>query len=333
MFDMPQFASPYLIISAIVVIPVIWLFIRRTRRKKQSLPFPALLIIRSMKRSPIKPLLRYLPFILTLVVFLLLAVVLARPQSVSKGQDVITEGIDLVMVLDISASMLAQDFQPDRIGATKALTADFIRQRPNDRIGIVLFAKQAFTQCPLTIDHDILLELLNGVEIGLADPDNTAIGQALASALNRLKTSDSKSRVIILLTDGENNFGLPPTTAAEAAEALGVRVYTVGVGSKGTAPYPMTGMFGNTIMRQVPVSIDEDLLREIASSTGGRYFRATDNKKLEQIFNEIDQMEKVKIEVRAFRRYSELYLPWAIAALILLAASFMLSLVVTRGVV
>lgn len=330
---MPQFADTYLLLTSVAVIPILWLFIRRNRLKNRTVPFPALSVIRSIRHSRIKPVLRYLPFVLRLAVILLLAVVLARPQSVSKGQDVITEGIDLVMVLDISASMLAQDFQPDRIGAAKTLAADFIHQRPDDRIAIVLFAKQAFTQCPLTIDHDILLELLDGVDIGLADPDNTAIGQALASALNRLKTSDSKSRVIILLTDGENNFGLPPTTAAEAAEALGVRVYTIGIGSRGTAPYPVTGMFGNTILRQVPVSIDEELLREIAASTGGRYFRATDNRKLEQIFSEIDQMEKTRIEVRAFRRYSELYFTWATIALILLAVGLLVTLSVTRGIV
>lgn len=330
---MPQFADPYFLFSALVVIVLVWIYLRRNKRGFPSVNYPALSIIRDLQRNRWKPIMRHLPVSMKLAALLLLAVALARPQSVSKGQDVHAEGIDLVLILDISASMLAQDFKPDRVGAAKEVAAEFIKGRSYDRIGLVLFAKQAFTQCPLTIDHDILLELIDGVEIGLADPDNTAIGHALASALNRLKSSESKSKVIILLTDGENNFGLPPTTAAEAAQALGVKVYTIGVGTRGTAPYPAHNMFGLSTTRQVQVSIDEDLLKEIAASTGGLYFRATNNDKLTGIFEQIDRMEKTKIEVRAFRRYSELFYSWTQIALILLIIGWFISTLVTRGLV
>jgi len=226
--------------------------------------------------------------------------------------------------------MRARDFTPDRAEAAKAVASDFISRRHTDRIGIVLFAKQAFTQCPLTVDHAILRELVDNIEIGLVDPDNTAIGQALGVALNRLKLSESKSKVIILLTDGENNFGQPPTTLAEAAQALGVRIYTIGVGSKGTAPYPVRDPFGGISYRQVPVSIDEDLLQDVANATGGKYFRATNDEKLRLIFEEIDRMERTKIEVRAFRKYAELFYNWAWAALALLMLGWLASTVFVR---
>ena len=261
---------------------------------------------------------------------MLLIIAIARPQSVSQGQDVSTEGIDIIMTLDISASMRARDFTPDRAEAAKKVAKDFIMQRSDDRIGIVLFAKQAFTQCPLTIDHAVLLDLVDAIEIGLADPDNTAIGQALGVALNRLEGSESKSKIIILLTDGENNFGQPPTTLAEAAQALNIKIYTIGVGTLGTAPFPFRDPFGRTSYRNVQVSIDEDLLKEIASSTGGKYFRATDDKKLEEIFQEINQMEKTKIEVIAYRRYAELFYNWAWTALIFSTISWLISVLYLR---
>ncbi len=327
-----NFANPAFIILAVIVLPIIWLYIRRRKLRYPAVTQPALEVARTTARANYKRLLRFLPPATVIAALILMAVALARPQKISEGEDINTEGIDIVLALDISASMLARDFQPDRVGAAKEVAAEFIRSRPDDRIAIVLFAKQAFTQCPLTIDHNILLELLDGVEIGLADPDNTAIGQALAASLNRLKSSESKSKVIILLTDGENNYGLPPTTAAEAAEALGVRIYTIGVGSRGTAPYPGRDMFGRTRMQNVKVSIDEDLLRDIAAATGGTYFRATNTDKLRKIFSEIDRMEKTKIEVRAYKRYSELFYPWALWALILLSVGFILSPTILRGI-
>ena len=272
-----HFADPWFLAIALTILPIIWLYIRRRRRRYPAVTFTMLETARKTRKLGYKRWLRYIPVLTGIISILLLAVALARPQDIHEGEDINTEGIDIVLALDISASMLAQDFSPDRVGAAKSVAAEFIEARPDDRIAIVLFAKQAFTQCPLTVDHSILLELLDGVEIGLADPDATAIGQALAAALNRLKASESKSKVVILLTDGENNFGLPPTTAAEAAEALGVRIYTIGIGTRGQAPYPTKDMFGRTTLRHVQVSIDEDLLRDIASSTGGQYFRATNN--------------------------------------------------------
>ncbi len=292
---------------------------------------PKLKIMRSLGKPGLRSRLRYLPIALKTIALLLIAVALARPQSISKGQDVHSEGIDIVLTLDISASMLAQDFHPDRARAAKEVAKEFIGARPNDRIGVVLFAKQAFTQCPLTVDHDILLELVDQVEVGLADADNTAIGAALAASVNRLKGSNSPSKVVILMTDGENNYGVPPTTAAEAAQALGVRVYTIGVGTRGTAPYPGRDIFGRTVLQQVQVSIDENLLTSIAQSTGGKYFRATNENKLREIFAEIDRMEKVKIEVRAYRRYAELFYPWVLGALAALLLGFAASSLFLRS--
>ncbi|MCF7810408.1 VWA domain-containing protein [bacterium] len=328
----PEFANPMFFFVGLLLIPMIWILIRRYRQCRPAITFPMLENAKLASGANWKRYARFIPPLTRIAAILLIIIGLARPQDVSEGQDVSTEGIDIVLAVDISASMLARDFTPDRVGAAKEVAANFISARPDDRIAIVLFAKQAFTQCPLTVDHTILLELLDGVEIGLADPDNTAIGQALAASLNRLKDSKSKSKVIILLTDGENNFGLPPTTAAEAAEALGIRVYTIGVGKRGTAPYPARDMFGRTVMQNVQVSIDEPLLKEIAASTDGKYFRATNNEKLEKIFEEIDQMEKTKIEVRAYRRYAELFYPWALAAFILLALGILANVTILRGI-
>ncbi|NQU06266.1 MAG: VWA domain-containing protein [Calditrichaeota bacterium] len=328
----PDFANPLFFFAALLLIPVILIIIKRYRQRRPAITFTMLDIARLASGVSWKRYMRFLPPITRIAAILLIIIGLARPQDISEGQDVSTEGIDIVLAVDISASMLARDFKPDRVGAAKEVAANFISARPDDRIAIVLFAKQAFTQCPLTVDHQILLELLDGVEIGLADPDNTAIGQALAAALNRLKDSESKSKVIILLTDGENNFGLPPTTAAEAAEALGVRIYTIGVGKRGSAPYPARDMFGRTVMQNVQVSIDEPLLKEIAASTDGKYFRATNNDKLEKIFTEIDRMEKTKIEVRAYRRYAELFYPWVLAAFILLTLGILANVTILRGI-
>ncbi len=329
---MYQFADPLFFALALVILPILWIYIRRRRVRYPAVTSTTLEVARAATKTNYKRLIRFLPGAAALAALILMAIALARPQDVSEGEDVNTEGIDIVLAVDISASMLARDFQPDRVGAAKAVAAEFIQERPDDRIAIVLFAKQAFTQCPLTIDHSILLELLRGVEIGLADPDATAIGQALAAALNRLKSSESKSKVVILLTDGENNYGLPPTTAAEAAEALGVRIYTIGVGSHGTAPYPARDMFGRTRMQNVKVSIDEELLKDIAASTGGTYFRATNNDKLRNIFSEINRMEKTKIEIRAYKRYSEMFYPWALGALAVLVLGLIFSITILRSI-
>ncbi len=328
---MNVFASPWWLLTGLAAPLVILLFILRQRKRHGAIVLPMVKILRRLGKPGLRNRLRYAPLALKTIALLLIAVALARPQSISKGQDVHSEGIDIVMAIDISASMLAQDFKPDRARAAKEVAKEFISARTNDRIGVVLFAKQAFTQCPLTIDHDILLELVDQVEVGLADADNTAIGAALAASVNRLKSSNSPSKVIILMTDGENNYGVPPTTAAEAAQALGVRVYTIGVGTRGTAPYPGRDIFGRTVTQQVQVSIDENLLTSIAQSTGGKYFRATNENKLREIFAEIDRMEKIKIEIRAYRRYAELFYPWALGALAALLLGFAASSLLLRG--
>lgn len=329
---MPHFANPEWFLAALVIPPIVWLYIMRYRRGVSVITFTSTKFVARLARGGLKKTLRHFPFMFGMTALLLIVIALARPQSIHEGQNVYSEGIDIIIVLDISASMLAQDFSPNRVEAAKVVAANFIQNRKNDRIGIVLFAKQAFTQCPLTVDHRILLEFLDDVKIGLTDPDNTAIGQALGAAVGRLKDSDSKSKVIILLTDGENNYGLPPLTAAEAAKELRVRTYTIGVGTRGTAPYPGRDMFGRATTQQVQVSIDEELLTEIAQSTGGRYFRATSETKLREIFSEIDRMEKTRIEIRAFRRYAELFYPWAIAAVIIAGAGLLLSSIYLKGV-
>ncbi len=323
-------ANPLYLLLGLSAGLIIWLFIWRMQHKVNRVIFPALDILKGLSRGRSKDWLRYMPLALKSAAIVLIAIALARPQSISSGQDVWSEGIDIVIVLDISGSMLAQDFHPDRAQVAKLVAADFIQGRKNDRIGIVLFAKYAFTQCPLTIDHDILIELLRDTKVGMVDENNTAIGSAIAAALKRLETSTGKSKVIILLTDGENNFGLPPMTATEAAQALGARIYTIGVGTRGLAPYPARDIFGRVVMQQVQVSIDENLLREIARATGGRYFRATDEQKLREIFAEIDKMEKQRIEVKAYRRYAELFYPWAASALVLLAIAFLIETTLMR---
>ena len=248
----------------------------------------------------------------------LLIMVLARPQSTDRFQDVSTEGIDIMLALDISGSMLARDFKPDRLEASKDVATEFISGRPYDRIGLVVFSGESFTQCPLTTDHAVLINLMREIQSGMIE-DGTAIGMGLANAVNRIKDSEAKSKVIILLTDGINNRGeVAPATAAGIAKTFGVRVYTIGVGTMGTAPYPVQTPFG-TQYQNMPVEIDEGILKEIAVTTGGRYFRATDNDKLVQVYGEIDKLEKSKIDVKQFTRKEEKYLIPAIMAFFILA--------------
>jgi Ca-activated chloride channel family protein len=236
----------------------------------------------------------------------LLLVVLARPQSTDSWQNVNTEGIDIMMVLDISTSMLAQDFRPNRLEAAKTVAATFINGRPNDNIGLVVFAAESFTQCPLTTDHTILLNLFKDIQCHMIE-DGTAIGLGLANAVSRIKDSQAKSKVIILLTDGVNNRGeIAPVTAAEIARSFGIRVYTIGVGTKGMAPYPIQTAAG-TRMMDIEVLIDEQLLQQIATTTGGQYFRATDNASLRNIYTEIDQLEKTKLSVQEYSKKQEEY--------------------------
>ena len=276
--------------------------------------------------------LQHLPFVLRIAALGLLIVALARPQGIEENARTNTEGIDIVLAIDVSGSMLARDFKPDRITAAKEVAGDFIADRRGDRLGLVVFAGEAFTQSPLTTDQSTLQTLLGRIRSGLIE-DGTAIGNGLATAINRLRESEAKSKVIILLTDGVNNRGeIAPLTAAEIAKAQGIRVYTIGVGTQGMAPYPAVDMFGNMTFVQQKVEIDEKTLREIASLTGGRYFRATDKAKLKAIYDEINQLEKSKIERYEHITYHELYLAWLLAALALLLAEFLLTHLVLKRI-
>ena len=264
-------------------------------------------------------LLRHVPFLLRTFALVMIVLAIARPRSSEEFSKVDTEGIDIVLAMDVSTSMLARDFTPDRVSASKDIAIEFISQRPSDRMGIVVFAGESFTQCPLTTDRATLINLMKEVETGLIE-DGTAIGNGLATAVARMKDSDAKSRVVILLTDGVNNSGeVSPKMAAEIAKTYGIRVYTIGVGKEGMAPYPMMTPWGVQV-QNMKVEIDEALLKEIAESTGGRYFRATDNTKLAEIYSEINKMEKAKTSVDTFPVYEELfgtYVFWALLALML----------------
>ncbi len=276
-------------------------------------------------RTP-KVYLRHLPIVLRIVALSMIVIAMARPRSSTSMDKIDTEGIDIVLAMDVSTSMLARDFTPDRISAAKDIAIEFISQRPSDRMGIVVFAGESYTQCPLTTDRATLINMMKDIETGLID-DGTAIGNGLATAVARMQGSDAKSRVVILLTDGVNNSGeVTPQMAAEIAKTYGVRVYTIGVGANGMAPYPVMTPWG-VQLQNVPVEIDEDLLKSIAATTGGRYFRATDNAKLAEIYNEINHMEKVKTTVDSFPVYKELFTPFALVALacLLLEAFFVLA--------
>ncbi len=266
-----------------------------------------------------------IPFWLRLLAFMLILLALARPQSVSQQQELHTEGVDIVLVLDISGSMRAMDFEPNRLEAAKRVAMDFIDQRHSDRIGLVVFSSQSFTQCPMTTDYAILKALLEQVEMGVIE-EGTAIGYSIGTAINRLQDSPAASQVIILLTDGDNNRGVDPLTVAAIAADRNYRIYTVGVGTKGLAPYPATDMFGRQVTRQFQVTINEELLQEIARQTGGRYYRATDNTSLAGIYAEINQMEKARIAVEYYKLREELFKWLLAAALSLLALDLLLSL-------
>lgn len=261
--------------------------------------------------------LRHAPMLLRTVALSMIIIAIARPRSSSKMDKIDTEGIDIVLAMDVSTSMLARDFTPDRISAAKDIAIEFISQRPSDRIGIVVFAGESYTQCPLTTDRATLINLMKEIQTGLIE-DGTAIGNGLATAVARMQGSDAKSRVVILLTDGVNNRGeITPQTAADIAKTYGIRVYTIGVGANGTAPYPVITPWG-VQMQDVEVEIDEDLLKGIAETTGGRYFRATDNTKLSEIYSEINKMEKARTTIDNFPVYKELFMDFALVALICL---------------
>jgi Ca-activated chloride channel family protein len=275
-----------------------------------------------------------LQLILRLAVFVLLILILARPQTHNSWNNKSVEGIDIMMAMDVSGSMLAEDLKPNRIEAAKQVAAEFIAGRPNDNIGLTIFAGEAFTQCPMTTDHASLLNLLQGVRTDMATrgliEDGTAIGMGLANAVSRLKDSKAKSKVVILLTDGSNNRGdLSPMTAAEIAKSLGIRVYTIGVGTNKVAPYPMV-VAGSVQYVNVPVEIDSKTLSDIAAATDGDFYRATNNKELQNIYKEIDKLEKSKLSVKTYSKKYEAYQPFAIAAVLLLLLEILLRITLFR---
>ncbi|HCY76397.1 MAG TPA: aerotolerance regulator BatA [Ignavibacteriales bacterium] len=323
-----SFAYPW-ILYFLLVIPILaaW-YIWQGRKKLAAITYSSL---RMFNKIPVtlRERLRHLPFVLRMLALLFLIIALARPQNFSAGQSVNSEGIDIAMVLDISGSMLAEDFKPNRLEAAKEVIDKFVSARTTDRIGLVIFSREAFTQCPLTIDYSVLRNLLGGIKTGMIE-DGTAIGNGIANGVNRLKDSNAESKVIILLTDGVNNAGeVDPVSAAEIASTFGIRIYTIGVGTRGEAPYPVQTPFG-TRYQMVPVEIDEAILKKIAEITGGEYFRATNNKALEEIYNKIDKMEKTKIEITSYRNAKELFAGYLEIGFLLLILELLASKTILR---
>jgi len=282
--------------------------------------------------SSVRVWIRHVLAILRLAVVILLILVLARPQLSNQWEQVTTEGIDIVMCMDVSGSMRAMDFKPNRLEASKNVGIEFVNARQNDRFGLVVFAGESFTQCPMTTDRAVVINFMKDIDFGVIE-DGTAIGMGLATAVNRIKDSKAKSKVIILLTDGVNNRGdVGPVTAAELAESFGIRVYTIGVGSQGNAPMPVQDVFGRTVTQNMPVEIDEQVLRSIAETTDGAYFRATNNNKLREIYQEIDQLEKTRLDVKQFNKKKEEYFPFLLAALLLLLTEVFLRYTLLRTI-
>jgi Ca-activated chloride channel family protein len=328
--DKIGFANPEFLYLLILLIPLIAWYIWKDREANAAISFSTLKGFAGAGRTA-KYWIRHILFAIRLIIVALIIVVIARPQSINKWQDVNTEGIDIIITLDISGSMLAQDFKPDRLEASKAVAMEFISGRPTDRIGLVVYSAESFTQCPLTTDHAVLINLFQDIKSGMIE-DGTAIGMGLANAVARLKDSKAKSKVVILLTDGVNNRGsIAPLTAAEIAKTFNIRVYTIGVGTQGTAPAPVQTPYGVQI-RQVPVEIDEGILKEIAKTTDGKYFRATNNQKLVEIYKEIDQMEKSRIDVREYSKKEEEYLAYGLGAVILLLFEIIIRKTVLRNI-
>jgi len=324
-----KFAEPLFLYLLIIVAGMIAFYVLKQHKTNASLQMPGIQAFGDTGNT-FRNYLRHILFALRTLAVTLLIVVLARPQKTDIFQDVTTEGIDIILILDISGSMLARDFNPDRLEASKNVATEFISGRPYDRMGLVVFSGESFTQCPLTTDHAVLINLMREIQSGMIE-DGTAIGMGLATGINRIKDSDAKSKVIILLTDGINNRGeIAPATAADIAKTFGIRVYTIGVGTQGMAPYPVQTAFGIQY-RNMPVEIDEAILKEIAEKTGGKYFRATDNTKLVQVYSEIDKLEKSKIDVKQFARREEKYLIPAIIAFSLLTLEVLLRLTIYRN--
>lgn len=288
---------------------------------------------RSYLRAPksFRTYLIHVPFLLRILAFVLLVLILARPQYTNSWKDSETQGIDIMMALDVSTSMLAEDLRPNRLEAAKSVATEFINGRPNDNIGLTVFAAEAFTQCPLTLDHTVLLNLLANVQCGMLE-DGTAVGMGIANAVSKLKDSKAKSKIVILLTDGTNNIGdISPLTAAEIAQSFGIRVYTIGVGTNGLAPFPMPTAAGTQYVN-VPVEIDEATLQKIAEITGGDYYRATSTGKLKEVYQQIDKLEKTKMKVTSYSKREEAFVPFALILLLVLLTECVLRLTVLKKI-
>ena len=316
------FNNPEYLFFLLVLIPIVFWYLKEMHHSDASLQISSHRNLQ-MKQKTLKIKLLHVPFVLRCLAITMVVIALARPQASNSWRTESTEGIDIMLTLDISGTMMAEDLKPNRLEASKAVASEFILSRPNDNIGLVVFAGESFTQCPLTTDHAVLINLFNGVNYGLIE-DGTAIGLGLANAVNRIKDSKARSKVIILLTDGSNNRGdIAPITAAEIAQSFGIRVYAVGVGSYGKVNIPVQTPMG--LQYQLMDSeFDEKSLQNIATMTGGQYFRATDNNKLRSIYQEIDQMEKTKIDVREYNKKNEEFYIFAIVALLLLVAELLL---------
>lgn len=324
------FANPYLLFLLFGLIPLIVWYVYQNNKILPSLKLSETGRLSQIQTS-FKVKLRHLVFALRLLALAAVIIALARPQSSNSLKNVTSEGIDIMITLDISSTMLARDFKPNRLDAAKSVATEFISGRPSDRIGLVIFSGESFTQCPLTTDHAKLINLFNDLKFGMIQ-DGTAIGDGLATAVGRLKESTAKSRVIILLTDGDNNAGsIAPITAAEIAKTFGIRVYTIGVGSMGTAAMPVQTPFGIQYM-DMPVKIDEQTLTQIAQTTDGKYFRATNNQKLKDIYTEIDRLEKTKVEINEYSKRYDQYLWFALAAALFLALELLLRFTVYRTI-
>lgn len=326
-----EFANPHILWLLTVLVPMTAHYVWRTMQGGASIRISS---VDGVRRAPktVRYHLRHAPFVLRCVAVVLLIIAVARPQSAEHNSKTNAEGIDIVLAIDVSTSMLAQDFKPDRITAAKEVAASFVADRATDRIGLVVFAGESLTQSPLTTDQGTLQTMLARIRSGVIE-DGTAIGNGLATSINRLRESEAKSKVIILLTDGVNNRGqISPLTAAEIAKEYGIRVYTIGVGTRGQAPYPATDMFGNQTVVMADVEIDEQILESIAEQTGGQYFRAVDKQMLKAVYDQINTLEKSKVEVAHYTILHEEYLPYLLAALAVLVLEFVMKYLVLKRI-
>lgn len=331
MFNNLSFQQPWFFLFLLLIPVVVWLRNRRGREQEATVKMPTLEAVVGLKSwkadfQKLLPVLRGLAFVA-------LVAALARPQLTLKEEDIKAEGIDIFLAIDLSSSMLAQDFNPDRLEVCKRVAVEFVDKRQYDRIGLAVFSGEAFTQCPLTTDHRVLTDFIEGLRCGILE-DGTAIGMGLATAVNRIKDSPGKSKVVILLTDGVNNAGyVKPLTAAEIAKEFGVKVYTIGVGQEGTAVSPISRRSdGSYVMGMARVEIDEELLKQISDMTGGKYFRATTARSLEKIYDEIDRLEKTEIDVTSVKRYSEEFYRFVWLAVFLLVLELLLRFTVLRSI-